>query len=154
MGQDARPLIGVDPAIVLRLRGESLLAALDVEIGMRLGPRMIERGVVGHEIEHEPQAARGEPGAERGQRRLAAQRLVDLVGADGEARSADIVLRQIRQRRPELGLPGRIAARYGPARRARPPHAQEPDPVEAATREIIQGGIIDSGEGDRLAGLL
>ena len=154
MGQDARPLVGVDPAIVLRLSGESLLAALDVEIGMRLRPRMIERGMIGHEIEHEPQTARGEPGAERGQRRLAAQRLVDLIGADGEARSADIVLRQIRQRRPELGLPGRVAARYGPAGRARLPHAQEPDPVEAATREIIQGGIVDSGEGDRLSGLL
>ena len=69
MGQDARTLIGVDPAIVLRLSGESLLAALDVEIGMRLRPRMIERGMVGHEVEHEaaagraPQAGCGTPPA-------------------------------------------------------------------------------------------
>ena len=154
MGQDARTLIGVDPAIVLRLSGESLLAALDVEIGMRLRPRMIERGMVGHEVEHEPQAARRKPGAERRQRRLPAQRLIDLIGADGEARSADVVLRQIRQRRPELGLPGQVAARHGSAGRARLPHAQEPDPVEAATCEIVQHGIIDSGEGDRLSSLL
>ena len=147
MGQDARTLVGLDPTIVFRRAGESLLAALDVEIGMRLGPRMIERGVIWHEIEHEPQTARGEPGTERGQRRLAAQRLVDLIGADREARSADVVLRQIRQRRPELGLPGGIAARYGPAGRARLPHAQEPDPVEAAASDVVQGGVIDSRRG-------
>ena len=35
-----------------------------------------------------------------------------------------------------------------------PPDAQEPDPVESAAREIIQGDVIDVGEGDRLAGLL
>src|SRR4029450_4393988 len=46
------------------------------------------------------------------------------------------------------------AGRHGPARGARPPQAQEPDPVEAATREIIEGGVIDSGEGDRRSGLL
>ena len=78
MGQDARPLIGVDPAIVLRRSGESLLAALDIEIGMRRDPWMIERGVIGNEIEHEPQTARGEPGAQRGQCGPPAQRLIDL----------------------------------------------------------------------------
>ena len=105
IGQDPRAVIGLDPIVVPRRRGQRLLAALDIEIGMRLDPGMIERGVVGHEIEHEPQAARGEPGAERGQRGLPAQRLIDLVGADGKARAADVVFRQIRQRGPELGLP-------------------------------------------------
>jgi hypothetical protein len=61
--------------------------------------------VIGDEIEHEPQAARGEPGAESGQCRLSAQCLIDLVGADGEARAANVLFRQIRQHGPELGLP-------------------------------------------------
>ena len=110
--------------------------------------------MVGDEIQHEPQAARGQPGAEVGKRGFPAQRFVDLVGPDREARSADVVVREIRQRRPEFGLPGGVATRYGPAGRARPPHAQEPDPVEATARDVVQGGIIDIGEGDRSSRLL
>src|SRR5258707_840355 len=84
MGEDARALIGLDPAIVPRPRGQSLLGTLDIAIGMHFYPGMIERRMVGHEIKHESQAAGGEPGAERGQRRLPTQRLIDLVSADGE----------------------------------------------------------------------
>ena len=70
IGQDAGTLVRLDPAVVLRRRRQGLLVALDVKIRMRLDPGMIERGVIGREIEHEPQAARGQPGAERGQGRL------------------------------------------------------------------------------------
>ena len=60
-----------------------------------------------HEIEHQPHAARGEPGAEIGQRRRAAQRRVDLVGGDGEARSGDVVFAS-----------GRASAAWNSARQA------------------------------------
>ena len=116
MGQDPRSLLRLGPPVIAGGGRQVGLAALDVEIGMGPDPGMIERRVVGHEVEHQPQAALGEPGAEARERRRPAQRFIDLVAGDGEARSRDIVFGQIGQRRLELGAPrGRVAARHRPA---------------------------------------
>jgi hypothetical protein len=154
VGQDPSAPIGLDSNIVLRRRVQRLFDSLDKEIGVGLDPRMIEGRVIGNEIEHQPQTALGEPGTELGQRRHPAECLLDLIGADGEARSANILLRQIRQCRLKSGPPSVFAARHRPARRTPPPNAQEPDPVETLTREAVQGGVIDLAKRDRLAGLL
>ena len=115
---------------------------------------MIERGMIGHEIEHEPQTARGEPGAERGQRRLPAQRLIDLIGADREARSAMSSSRQIRQRRPELGLPRGLPR--DTARPAAPVCHTLKSQIQSNPRRARSSSVASStvGEGDRLSGLL
>ena len=139
MGQDARTLIGLDPPVIAGGRRQIGLAALDIEIGMGPDPGMIERRVVGHEIEHQPQAARGEPGAEAGQRRLPAQMPHRPRRRRWRSPIRDIVLGQIGQRRLAIrrARPGcwRDTARLC---RADLPHAQQPDPVEAVAREIIE----------------
>ena len=65
---------------------------------------MPEAHVVGHEIEHQPQAALVETMAEPGQRGVAAQLLVDRVAGDREAGAADVVVGQVRQAFPENSL--------------------------------------------------
>jgi hypothetical protein len=127
-----------------------LIVALDVEIGMRLDPRMIERRMVGHEIEHEPQAAGGEPGC--GMRPAPPSRPAPHRPRRRRWRSPSrrCPLPSDRAARPGTRPARRVAARHGPAGRACPPDAQEPDPVEAAAREVIQGGVVDVGESDRL----
>ena len=81
-------------------------------------PGVVECRVVGDEIEHEPETAGCEPSAKFGQRFPPAKRLIDLIGTDREAGTADVLLCQIRQNCLELGPPGGISARQCPAGRA------------------------------------
>ena len=73
MRQYSRPTIGLDPQVIFRLVGQSLLAALDKIFGMGLHPRMVECGVIGHEVEHQFDAAPRQPFAELRQPGLTAK---------------------------------------------------------------------------------
>ena len=63
MGQDPRALIGLGPPVVAGGGRQLGLAALDIEIRLGLESRGIEARVIGHEIEHQLDAALGKPGA-------------------------------------------------------------------------------------------
>ena len=54
----------VDPDVVRPLACEIDVRPVHVELGMLADPRMVQRRVVGHEIEHELDAAIREPLAE------------------------------------------------------------------------------------------
>ena len=66
--QNARCAPRHDATVVLRRPCQGLFIALDIELGMRLDPGKIKRGVIWYEIEHEvecrvPRAGRGTPPA-------------------------------------------------------------------------------------------
>ena len=154
MSQDPRSLIRLGPPVIAGGGRQIGLVALDIEIRLGPDPGRIEARVVGHEIEHQLDAALGEAGAEARERRRPAQIFIDLVIGDGEARSRDIGLGKIGQGRLAFGAPrGRALARHRPALRADLPDAQQPDPVEAVARETIEDVLPDIGEGDLLPGI-
>ena len=110
--------------------------------------------MIGHEIEHQLDAALGEAGAKARERRRTAQIFIDLVIGDGEARSRDIRIGQVGQGRLAFAAPrGGVLARDRPALGAELPDAQQPDPVEAVAGETVENVIADIGEGDRLPGI-
>src|SRR6516164_10697588 len=105
IGQYLRSAVGLDPQVVRRCLRQRLLAAVDIELGMGLDPRMVRGGMVRHEIEHQLDAAARQSLAELPQRQLPAHRLGDGVGGDRKAGAADVVLAQIGQYGRELGAP-------------------------------------------------
>ena len=104
--------------------------------------------VVGHEVEHQSHAALLQARPQPRQRRVAAQQPVNRVTGDGKSRPGDVFFPQIRQRLAELGQPLRLASRHALGRRTGLPHAQQPDPVEAATGQTIEirvGNVVERG---------
>jgi len=69
---------------------------------------MIQTGVVGHEIEEQPQIARTETLAETADRRIASEVIVDDVARDGEPEPVMSLLAKVRQRLLELVSPFRV----------------------------------------------
>jgi hypothetical protein len=69
---------------------------------------MIQTGVVGYEIEQQPQAARTEPLAETAERRIASEVIVDDVACDREPRARDVRLAKVGQRLLEFASPFRV----------------------------------------------
>ena len=84
VGDHAGTVVGRYPQIVVGFPRQVVGAALHVEFRMRAHPRMIERGVIGHEVEHEPHAAPGQPRPEPRERVGAAEVAVNDVLPDGE----------------------------------------------------------------------
>ena len=124
-------------------------------LGMVFDPGMIEPHVIGHEIEHQSQAALAEPLAQPGQCGVAAEILVHRVAGDRETGAGDVLLAQVRQRLLELAAPLGIRARDLLRRRAGLPDAEEPDPVETHLGQAIQlgvGNIIQRGGAAQLLG--
>ena len=119
VGEHQVALRSRDPRVVLRRARQVLLGARDEVLGMLLDPGMIQAGVVGDEVEHQPQAARAEPLAQAGQRRVAAQLLVHGVAGDGEPGAGDVLLAQVGQRLLKLPAPLRVGAGDCAALRAR-----------------------------------
>ena len=78
---------------------------------MFLDPGMIEPHVIGHKIEHQPQAALAEPLAQAGQRRIAAKISVYRIAGDRETGTGDVFLAQVRQCLLKFPAPLGIAAR-------------------------------------------
>ena len=68
VGQEQIATLAFDPGVVLRSAGQVEFGALDEIVGMIFDPGMIEPHVIGHEVEHELQAALAEPLAQAGQR--------------------------------------------------------------------------------------
>ena len=84
---------------------------MDVAIVVVGDPRMIDGRVIRHEVEHQAEAALGQPLAEPGQPGLAADGLVDRVRGDGEPGPADVLLAQVGQRRLEFAAQAGIGPR-------------------------------------------
>ena len=66
-------MLALDPGVVLRRPGQVQFGPGDEILGVVLDPGMIQAGVVGDEVEHQPQAALAEPLAQAGQGGIAAQ---------------------------------------------------------------------------------
>ena len=113
----------------------------DVVLGVVLHPGVIQAGVVGDEVEHQPQAPCPEPLAQAGQRRISSEVGMHGVAGDREAGSGDVLLAQVRQRLLELSAPLAIGARHPLPGRPGAPHAQEPDPVEPHPGRAVQLGV-------------
>ena len=73
VGEHALVLRALDPDVVLRRPGQVEIGSRDVVLTVLLDPRMIERGVVGHEIQHEPESPRLQTRAQAGEGGVAAQ---------------------------------------------------------------------------------
>src|SRR3989441_13317852 len=79
------------------------------------------------------------------------------VAGDREPRTRNILLAQVRESVLKLPAPFRIASRNSPARFARLPHAEEPDPVEAHLRDAVQldvRNVVERGRPPDAAGQL
>ena len=141
VGQEQVAPLPLHPRVVLRRPRQVELGPGDVVLGVVLHPGVIQAGVVGDEVEHQPQAARAEPLAQPGQRRVAAEVGMHGVAGDREAGAGDVLLAQVRQRLLELLPPLAIGARHPLPGRPGLPHAQEPDPVEPHLGQAVQLGV-------------
>ena len=136
------PLLALDPGVVLRRAGQVQFGAGDVILGVLLDPGVIQAGVVGDEIEHQPQAALcGAARAGGPARHRRPDAVMHRVAGDGETGTGDVLFAQVRQRLLEFPAPLRVAARDLLPRRAGLPDAQEPDPVEAHLGQAVQLGV-------------
>ena len=84
MRQHARARARVDADVVRRLTREVGVCPLHVELGMIADPRVIEGGVVWNEVQHELDAAVGQPLAKPLERPRSTELAVDDVVADCE----------------------------------------------------------------------
>ena len=100
-----------DPREVRRRQGEVLLRAADEVLGVLVDPGMVQGHVIGHEVEHQPEAARPQPLAEPGEGRVASQGVRHGVPGDGESGAGDVVLRASRGGSPRTPCATRRFAR-------------------------------------------
>ena len=155
VGQDPGTLPPLHPGVVLRRPGQVELRSRNVVLGVTLDPRVVQRGVIRDEVEHEPKAALPESVAQPGQRRVPAEARVHRVAGNGEAGSGDVLLTEVGQGLLELLPPPGVLPRRLLPGRARAPHAEEPDPVEphagyaiqVRIRNVIQRGRSAQGPG-------
>ena len=120
---------------------------------MVLDPGVIERRVVGDEVEHQLQAAVPEPVAEPGEGLVAAQGGMRRIAGDREPGARDILVAQVGQRRLELPPPFGVGPGDLLPGLAGPPDAQEPDPVETHLGQAVEFGVRDVIQGRRPAQL-
>ena len=78
------------PEVILRLAGESIGSGLHESVGILAHPRVIDRQVVGHEIEDEAEADLSEARSEHGERLGPAQGSVHRVPVNGVRRADHI----------------------------------------------------------------
>ena len=145
------------PGVVLRFALQIGDGAGNVVVRMALNPGMIETGVIRHEIEHQPKAARPEAIAQPRQCGVTAQAFVGRVAGDGKPGPRDVVFAKIGQRVLELAPPIRMAARHALAGGPRLPYAQHPDPIESQRREPVQvavGNVVQCGRAAEVTGKL
>jgi hypothetical protein len=105
VGEHAWPVARVDAAVVVRLPRQVLLAPVDVELRVIVDPWVVEGGVVGYEVEHQPHATRLEALAHLGEGLWPAKVAVHGVVADGEGRTHHVIRREIGKQLPILPLP-------------------------------------------------
>ncbi|MCU0573683.1 MAG: hypothetical protein MUC41_11905 [Syntrophobacteraceae bacterium] len=80
MREYPRFLTALQPDIVVRDIGQIFLGPLDIVFGMGLHPVMIQRRVVGHEIEHQPETACGHPVPQPFEGLISAEILINGIG--------------------------------------------------------------------------
>jgi hypothetical protein len=122
----------------VRLAPKILVGAADEILGMGVNPGMIERHVVGHEIEHQPQAALLQARPQARQRAVAAEEPVNGVAGNRKTGSGDVVIAKVRERFAKFGEPFGVAARHALGGCAGLPDAQQPDPIEPKARDPIE----------------
>jgi hypothetical protein len=83
---------------------------VDEVVRVLFDPRVIRRHVVRHEVEHQLQPALLEPLSHTREPRGAAEIAMHRVVLDGEPRTGDVFLAQIRQSFLKLLAPSRIAS--------------------------------------------
>ncbi len=118
-------------------------------------PGVVEPHMIRDKIEHQSQTAPAEPFAKPGQRGIAAEILVNVIGGDRETGPGDVLFAQVRQRLLELAAPLGIRTRDLLRTQASLPDAEEPDPVETHLDQTIQfsvGYIIERGGAPQLPG--
>src|SRR5688572_30963769 len=124
---------------------------------MILDPRVVERGVIGDEVEHQPQIPFAQALAQARERNVATETGMYRIGGDREARSCDVVLRKIGQGVLELLAPLAIGARYLLPRQSGRPDAQQPDPIESNIGnpvELLVRNVVQSDCAPKIAGEL
>ena len=129
-----------------RVALEVLLPALDEVLGVRLRPRVVGRDVVGHEVEDQPEPARRERLARRGETIRAAEVLRHGVVADAVRRADDVGDGEAGQRLLEVRTEAVVAqrdrgSRGAPLPDSHQPHRVEPqrrDPVPLRRRHVLQ----------------
>ena len=137
VGEDLAAVHRLDGGVVLRLATEIVLGPLDEVLRVRVRPGVVERHVVGDEVDQQALPAPTEALAQAGQRRVAAEVVVDVVGDDGERRPDDVGLAHVGEVDRQIGAHvGR--ARAALPRRARLPEAQHPDPAKTAGRRAVE----------------
>ena len=146
--QDARALARLHAAVVLGLRGELLLRPGHEEVRVLGHPGVVRRHVVRDEVEDEAQAATLQALAEPGERRVAAEVLVDPVVLDAKQEPQTSSSRKSgRTRRYSASHSGfdretRRAASPGL------PDAEEPDEVEPVRGQPVElrvGDVVERG---------
>src|SRR5262249_56492463 len=110
VGKKHVPLRSLDPYIVERCPGQVELRPVDVVLRMALHPGVIQAGMVGNEIEEQPQPAPPEPLAQAGERRIASEPVMNGVAGDGKTRAGDVPLTEVRERVLELAAPLAVGA--------------------------------------------
>ncbi len=119
VGQDLAAGLRRQSIPVVRFTGQVVRRAADVELGVRLRPRMIETAVIRHEVEQQFLAAFPQSFAQPRQRFSVAEVGVQLVAGDGEGRATNVVLSQVGQNVSEVAQPVRLGTRDLSARRPR-----------------------------------
>ena len=127
-----------DAGVVLGLALELLLASVNVKFRMLLNPGMVERRVVGDEIEQQSEPAFMQAAAKPFKSGIAAKIRMNDVRFDGEERPANIPIPKVWKECLKLGAPGGVLQRDLSAGGSSLPHAKKPHPIEAAGEERIE----------------
>jgi hypothetical protein len=155
VGEDSPASPLANPRVVVRRFPQVGFCAFDEILGMGLDPRMVQRGVVRDEIEHQTQTALTQSLPNTGKRRLSTKRLVHRVAGDGEAGSSDVIFAEVGERFFELRPPLGLFTRYALPGSTGLPNAQQPYPVETRAGESIQllvWNVVERGRPAKIAG--
>src|SRR5262249_51763175 len=137
VGEQQVTLRSLDPRIVLGRACQVRFRSVDVVVGVGLHPGMIETGVVGDEIEEQPEAACVEPLAKTGESGIPSELAMNGVTRDGKTRTWDVCVTEVRQCFLKFLAPLRVGAGDAPPGLPGLPDAQAPDPVETPLGEAI-----------------
>lgn len=123
---------------VLGLLFEIRLAAMDIEVRVRLNPRMIDGGVVGYEIQQHTEPAPAKTIAQYPKGVRASEISVNFIFRDGKRRACNVVFGEIGKRLVKAGLPLGSLPRDLRAGWTGLPNAKQPNPVETKTGDAIE----------------
>ena len=114
-----------------------VLGAVDVRLRALGEQRVVGRGVVGHEVEHQAHAVGGEARAQRGQGGGAAEVGRDLVARNGVRGPDDVAVGQVGQRAAIGHAQPGVGAGEADRGQARRPDSHQPHGIEAQGRDPL-----------------